>query len=124
MSNISPELKRLHSPDIADLPSHVPATPEDFAFLLQAMIGPFGLEGEESFDFFVCTPTWLQRHHEDKDVIFGQYYIIVFEYDYQALVDKIAELCRVCVGRSWKESATKLARFGKWEFEGYRISGT
>lgn len=39
------KLKRLHSPDIYDLRAFIPEEPDKFGFLLQAMIGPEGLEG-------------------------------------------------------------------------------
>jgi hypothetical protein len=48
------ELKRLHSPDVIDLNAFRPNGP--FGFLLQAMVGPQGAEGDEAFDVVVCTP--------------------------------------------------------------------
>lgn len=41
------ELKRVHSPDILDLENYKPENPTKFSFLLQAMVGPEGNEGEE-----------------------------------------------------------------------------
>jgi hypothetical protein len=51
------EVRRFHSPDIADLAAYAPPDPTSFAFLLQVMAGPKQGEGEESFDVEVCTPT-------------------------------------------------------------------
>ncbi|WP_366097976.1 Imm8 family immunity protein [uncultured Bartonella sp.] len=55
-------LKRLYSPDIYNLESYIPPEEENFCFLLQAMIGPLGGDGEESFDIEVFTPMWLYNN--------------------------------------------------------------
>lgn len=55
------KLKRLHSPDIYNLENYQPECAGSFCFLLQAMIGPEGEEGEESFDIEVCTPAWIEK---------------------------------------------------------------
>jgi len=114
------ELKRLHSPDVYDLQTYAPEMSDNFGFLLQAMIGPKGTEGEESFDMQVCTPKWLSDHHDPGDIVFGRHYVIVFEYDYARLVNMISSLCNECSGQSWQEIAARLGRFGKWEFEDYQ----
>ncbi len=114
------ELKRLHSPDVYDLKGFVPEIGDNFGFLLQAMIGPRGMEGEESFDMQVCTPRWLSEHHDRSDILIGRHHLIVFEYDYDRLVDLIAKLCGECSGETWQEIALRLGRIGKWEFEDYR----
>ena len=56
------ELKRLHSPDIFNLESYRPEDPQKFGFLLQIMVGPEGVEGEESFDVEVSTPMRLEEN--------------------------------------------------------------
>ncbi|MGQ5487003.1 hypothetical protein FA893_08770 [Photobacterium damselae subsp. piscicida] len=49
------ELKGIHSPEI-DFNAFGPEESDNFSFLLQAMIGLEGLEGEESFGIQVCAP--------------------------------------------------------------------
>jgi len=113
------ELKGIHSPDIDDLSQYRPADAGNFGFLLQAMAGPKGQEGEESFDVMICTPKWLVENHESHEIIFGYHHIMVFEYDYSRIVGAIDKYVRGCTGDNWNEIATKLSRMGKWEFEDY-----
>lgn len=112
-------LKRLHSPDIYDLENYRPENAESFAFLLQAMVGPEGKEGEESFDIEVCTPKWLEETYKLDDVIVGRHHLIVREYSYERIVNTIRDFLQLCSGENWSEVAEKVARLGKWEFEDY-----
>jgi len=114
-------LKGLHSPDIYDLKTYSPNEPDNFGFLLQAMIGPAGQEGEESFDIVVCTPEWLKWNHT-TEVVLGRHHLIVFEYNYERLTGYIAAYAEECTGESWQEIAQLLGRLGKWEFEDYQES--
>lgn len=117
------QIKRLHSPDVTDLSSYCPEDPECFGFLLQAIAGPKGSPGEESFDMIVCTPQWLTKRHRREDVVVGRSYVIVFEYDFKRLslfIDRYAERCS---GHTWRDVAEKLGRIGIWEFEDYNASG-
>ena len=113
------QLKWLHSPDIHDLEKYQPENPGEFAFLLQAMVGPEGEEGEESFDIEVCTPKWLEEHYGVDDVVVGRHHLIVRKYDYERIVDAIKRFLRGCSGENWEEVGGKVARLGKWEFEDY-----
>jgi hypothetical protein len=115
------ELKRLHSPDVQDLKNYHPEEPDNFGFLLQAMIGPAGGEGEESFDMVVCTPEWINRNHAGE-IVLGRHHVIVFEYNYERLAGYIAAYAQECTGETWQEVAQLLGRLGKWEFEDYRES--
>jgi Immunity protein 8 len=118
MSAIRPILKRLHSPDIFDLEAYSPDQADDFSFLLQAMFGPEGQDGEESFDMIVCTPKWLQRTMNEP-VLSGRHHLIVRSFDIEGISRYLTNYAQECVGSDWREGAEKLARIGKWEFEDY-----
>ena len=74
------ELKYLHSPDVANLEKYVPDSPDFFCILVQAMIGPLGDNGEESFNFLVCTPKWIDEEIAEKGFLFGTEYLVVKSY--------------------------------------------
>jgi hypothetical protein len=114
---IQAELKKLFSPDVLDLEKFQPEGP--FGFLLQAMVGPLGSDGEESFDALVCTPEWFSADMK-KDIVSGRHHVFVKRYDYWALRNFIRGYCASCQGESWEEVALKVSRLGHWEFEDYR----
>jgi len=117
------EIRYLHSPDVEDLESFQPEMPDTFCILVQAMIGPRGQLGEESFDFLVCTPKWLAKELETTNRIWGRHYLFVNRYSYDLLWRTINDLCVNTIntrGNSWQEIGAQLARYGKWEFEDYR----
>ena len=116
-----PVLKRLHSPDILDLSTYQPADPQFFGFLLQALYGPEGEKGEESFDILVCTPSWLARELESASVLSGRHRIFMQEYNFERLRAFLLEYAKQCSGKTWEEAAKKLGRLGKWEFEDYSL---
>lgn len=118
-STVTPEVRRLHSPDLYDMQSGVPDDPEQFCILVQAMIGPAGESGEESFGFVVCTPKWLTQSLLKDDYVFGRHYLVVEYYDYNIILNAINFLCQSITGSSWRQVAEQLGRYGKWEFEDY-----
>lgn len=113
-------IKKVHSPDVMDLHKYQPRESDDFCFLMQVMVGPKDEEGEESFDFIVCTPTWLLNHHKIEDVILGKSYILVFQFNFERIMMTLEKLVGSFSGNTWTEIAEKISRFGKWEFEDYR----
>lgn len=117
---IQAELRRLHSPDAPKLDDYTPSTPEHFGILVQAIIGPKAGLGEESFDFMVCTPSWLGEQVARAGYIVGRHHLVVDHYDMKAIRAVIQDLCRQAVGPNWASVAAYLARFGKWEFEDYQ----
>ena len=113
------ELKRIHSPDIENLTKYYPDDPENFSFLLQAIVSPFGEEGEESFDIEVCTPKWLSENYQKNDIVIGRHLLIVFDYNYDRIFNKIKSYIENCSGDTWRKIAEQVGRLGKWEFEDY-----
>lgn len=115
------ELRKLHSPD-ANLVNFDPDKNEDFAILVQAMIGSEGADGEEAFGFVVCTPKWLDRQCKEAGrPIFAIHHIIVDHFNYEELVLLISDLCKSTEGKDWSEIGKKLDRYGQWEFSDYRL---
>jgi hypothetical protein len=117
---IQAEVKRLHSPDVYDLATYVPDDPENFAFLLQVMVGSAGADGEDSFDVIVCTPRWLSDRLLPTKIMLGRHHLLVKQYDNTRLLQFLISFASGCRGATWEEVALRLGRLGKWEFEDYR----
>jgi hypothetical protein len=121
---IRAHLHRLHSPDAHDLVAFAPEDPTDVGILVQAMIGPEGAPGAESFDFLVCTPSWLQAQLKTDGGRMGRHHLIVGEYDFGTVEELIRALCDRAAGADWRSVASYLGRYGKWEFEDYDESAS
>ncbi len=118
---IQPKLRYLQSPDVPDLKTHVPDDPTCFSILIQALIGPADGEGEESFDFTLTTPQFLDRRlMEGENAIRGGHHLIVAKYDYDQLLSFVTGHIQCSGGKNWAHVAQKLSRLGHWEFEDYR----
>lgn len=113
------EVRHLLTPDI-DPDTFVPDDPDRFVFLVQMLAGPLGERGEESFQFLVCTPGWLQEQVERDGAMNGRHHVIVTTFNWPYLQDYFDRLVERCTGEDWNEVATKLSRYGYWEFEDYR----
>ncbi|HAZ14736.1 MAG: hypothetical protein A2X86_12820 [Bdellovibrionales bacterium GWA2_49_15] len=116
---IVPKLYGIHSPDIADLKLFVPNVPNKFSILIQVFVGPEDDEGFESFDFVVCTADWLKEKYKNE-IVFLKNFILVPHYSYSALYQRIEKLVKSISGDDWAEYATRLSRWGQWEFEDYK----
>jgi hypothetical protein len=115
-SVIVAELKKLTCTDVPSLETFQPEG--DFGIYIDAMVGPAGQPGEESFGFTLCTPTWFAQNMRDQFAL-GRHYLFVREYDYAALEKFARGYCQRCMGYSWAEVAQKVAHLGYWEFENY-----
>lgn len=112
------QIRHLLTPDI-DPDTFVPHDPDRFAFLVQMLAGPVDEPGEESFQFEICTPGWLHQQIQRDGPINGRHHVIVDTFNWPALQNYFQHLVTRCTGATWHEVATKLARYGYWEFEDY-----
>ncbi|EAY29464.1 Imm8 family immunity protein [Microscilla marina] len=108
-----------HSPDI-DLTTYKPSIENEFCFALQVFVGEQGSDtGFESFCMTVCTPRWLEKTQNTGDIIFGEHYLIVFEYNLDKIINTITEYIDSIEEDSWDEIGKKIDRIGLWEFRDY-----
>ena len=114
------KLKSWYCPDIEDLSAYVPPQSDNFCFLFRAMVGPDDREGKESFDIQVCTPKWFLSRMKEGDIICGRHFLVVIEFDFDRIFNKIKSLVESCNGNDWDTVAEKVGRIGFWEFEDYQ----
>ncbi len=108
----------MHSPDIADLESSTPSR-EQFAVLIQLMVGPADGPGEESFDVTLCSATWLAERAAQDGIVDAGHHLVVDGYDYDAIDRYFTRRVAACEGPTWQAVAAKVGRLGRWEFEDY-----
>ena len=97
-----------------------PEDPEFFGFYVSAFIGPQDEPGTDMFTFFICSPGQLVRERIEKGFWFLHGVLLLTRWDYAVLHRAIADLCAHTVGENWDEVATKLSRYGIWEFEDWK----
>jgi hypothetical protein len=114
------ELRQLDSVDAPDgMDAFRPDDPRDFLLVVTAQIGPAGQEGGDNFNFLVVGPHWFGANPPGKGFRWARHYIVVDVWDPKVVRRAIEDLCQRATGATWEEIASKLSRFGKWEFEDY-----
>lgn len=112
------EVRQLYRWGAGSLSDFEPAVSDDFAFLLQIMVGRVGADGEDSFNVVVVTPKHLSRMAAPGPIS-GRHMLIVTRFDAVAISNWVTTAVGSCSGNTWSEVAEKLARIGHWEFEDY-----
>ncbi|WP_157548061.1 Imm8 family immunity protein [Micromonospora sp. ATCC 39149] len=112
------EIRHIVSPDVdMDLPDL--SCPSDFCALVQMTVGPKGELSGESFDIVVCTPAWIGRRVAEHGPLIGRHYLIVENFQPEAIKHFLYRQIDSLEGSSWLELAAKIGRIGRWEFEDY-----
>jgi hypothetical protein len=116
------ELKALDTADTpdGDVSSFQPSDETDFSLAVTASIGPAGEPGAELFQFTVCSPNALAQRALPKGFAFQRHTLVIERWDPALIKRAIGDLSLRTEGADWNEVATKLSRFGRWEFEDYR----
>jgi immunity protein 8 of polymorphic toxin system len=114
------ELRYLHSPDALDLESYRPTDSSSFSILIEAMIGPLGGRGEESFSFILCTPQYLAAELPDDRYRWAHGLLLVPYYNYRLLLDAVQRVCGRVEGQNWHDVGNQLSHYFNWEFADYR----
>jgi hypothetical protein len=114
------EIKNLFSLEIDDLERFVPNEPDRFRVPIRLVAGPEGMEGEETFDFEVCSPRALEGDVIGDDVLLVRHKLLMNSFDFVRVRNFVESYVRGCEGATWNDVAGKLARLGQWEFEDYQ----
>jgi hypothetical protein len=120
---VKAEVRFFHSPNIDSLSLYVPPDPDNFAFLLQVMVGPSDRPGEELFDVEVCSPQWLSDRLQQEQLMIGRHHVFVAGHDWDRISALITRWVARCEGNSWSEVVQEVGRLGHLEFKDYRPFG-
>ncbi|MHA0327650.1 Imm8 family immunity protein [Sphingomonas melonis] len=90
-----------------------------FCVSIRALVGPAGAPGEESFDFNVCSPAWLEYELDSHAIVEGRLLLIARTFDPQRIEDYVRKRIAQVSGDDWLTIAGKIARWSRWEFEDY-----
>ncbi|EWM14106.1 Imm8 family immunity protein [Kutzneria sp. 744] len=112
------QVRRFISPDV-ELDSYNPADPDNFSFLLQAIVGPNDGPGEESVQFIVCTPEALKDKVAREGVVLGRPLVIVDSPQVSRILIAIKSAIERTEGSTWQEVGGRLSRLGRYEFEDF-----
>ncbi len=113
------EIKDIHSPDIPDLQSYWPEDDSNFCFYLELSIGPVSENGEEIFGITICTPNWLIDNHQIEDTLFLRHHLLVFEYNYERIMNAVKKRIQTLTANNWDELSEKISKIAYWEFDDY-----
>jgi len=110
----------IFSIDLPEGPPQLPPDPEDCWVVVMADIGTADSPGYDEFTFYVCTIKKLQAIVDGDGACFGKHLLVVNRFDWNLVEQAINDLCDSIEGDSWEDIASKLSRYGQWEFQDYR----
>lgn len=112
-------LDGIFSIDLPNGPPQLPEDPSNCWIVVQADIGVIGGSGADTFTFNVCTLKKLQHILNQEEYQLGRHLVLVEEFDWEVIERAIKNLLAPLQADDWESLATKIGRFGEWEFEDY-----
>jgi hypothetical protein len=113
------ELKDLSSLGVEPLESFAPEDPTQFSLWVTLSIGVEGLDAADDFQALICSSRTLSEMVAQRGVLVGQPLIVVQEWDFPLIKQRIEDYCAACQGEEWEDILPMLTRLGLWEFEDY-----
>lgn len=120
------EIKSLECPDIADPETWQPDSLEQVFFAVALIIGPVDEPGGHIFQITVATPEALRVYLEAHNVqVFpAPHFLIVRDYDWNALRAALNDLVAQCERATWEASVEQLCRYFLWEYADHHATET
>jgi len=96
---------------------------ENFHEWVRAQIGPTPGQGEEIFDFLVCSPEWVNEECRRTGYFMARRVLIVPQWDPDLVKKAIEYVVSLVTADTWQEIASTLSSIASWEFEDYQDVG-
>jgi hypothetical protein len=116
---IRAKLKGLWTTDMGSLENALPDDRFCFNVAVRMLVGPAEAEGEESFDVYVASPSWLELQCTKSRFVVGGHRVFVNQYDVPEIKKILTSIVERYSGKTWVDVARRLACLGMWEFEDY-----
>ena len=95
----------------------VPKDPFDVDFYLDIYLGP---DERPSGEFFTVHVLTVKRVRQMRNFKKMKYVIMLEEYSWDTIYNKIDEILEECRGHDWLEMTDKLREHFHWEYEGMK----
>lgn len=118
---MKPTLRNINSPDIDNLDNITEINQgHPFCVPVEAFFGADGEIGTDMFNFLFCNGDYLKQAAEESGFIVGRSMIVVDRLSREVIEKALISIAEQIEGTDWTDVATKLNRYGHWEFEDYR----
>jgi hypothetical protein len=105
------------SSDVPNLGTWQPENPSDVYFPLDIEIGEKGKPGGNFFEVIIATPEGIRAFGERYGRLPDRNVMIVLEYRWAAIYERITGIVASCRRESWPRSIECLQRYFHWEYE-------
>lgn len=90
---------------------------DDFLITVEADIGPENEMGAETFTFNVISPKRLSHMGMEGEIQLGRGLLIMNDYNYEQVKQRIATLLKGCARDTWREVSMMVAKYARWEYD-------